>query len=91
MGKIYFGVLVCEREDIQDDDQWAKFFYKSKPIYKSDSDIVFGDFSYDSAEVINEIPLGIKIQSFFNRFHLEKKGSQQYKEAKKLLEDYGLY
>ena len=90
LGKIVLGVLVCERggRGSEFDETHAKFFYKEKSIYKGDTDIVYGDFSY-SAKVDSENPLAISVV-FYNNYHL-KKESEKFKEAKKLLSKHGLY
>ena len=91
LGIIHFGVLVCDIGDefVRDKtDYKAKFFYKSPPRYKKDSDITFGDFEY-SAKVIQEVPLTIST-SFWSSDTL-KIDTKEFREAKKLLQKYGIY
>lgn len=85
LGETHFGVIVCDRENWSD----AKFFHKSDPIYRGDSDISQGIFSYD-AKVISELPLSLEIHSFYNEEQLKLR-SNQYREAKKLLKKHGLF
>jgi len=92
LGQICFGVLVCDRKPklVRDEDNnRAKFYHKEQPLYDGDSDITFGDFSYN-AKVISEVPLSLEIYSFHSSHNL-KKSSEEFKEAKKLLQKYGIY
>lgn len=92
LGKIHFGVLVCERQleskrDKENDK--VKFFYKDNPVYDGDSNISYRDFSYD-AKVISEVPLSLSTGFFYSGQHLKKK-SKEFREAKKLLNSHGIY
>lgn len=87
LGKIYFGVLVCEK-GLSSDNDLIIFYHKQVPTYKDDSNIMFTDFGYQ-AKVITEVPLSLET-SFWSSNYLKKR-SKEFKEAKKLLQNYGLY
>jgi hypothetical protein len=92
LGKTYLGILVCNkdsRNELFQQGNKVDFFYKEKSVYDGDSDIVFGDFDFKDAEIVNEVPLGI-FTYFYNRYHLKKRTKEFY-EAKKLLTKYGIY
>ena len=92
LGKIHLGVLVCDRKPESERDEKgdvARFFYKSSPRNEGDSDIMLRDLAY-SAKVISEVPLGLEVHSFHSGWHLEMK-SKEFKEARRLLQRYGLY
>ncbi len=90
LGIILFGVLVCGKQKPEDKEPQVKFFHKSPGIYDGDSDICFGDFTYDAANVVSEVPLSLELCSFYNHYHL-KAESKEFDEAKRLLQKYGLY
>lgn len=84
--------MVCERElesERSEGDDRAKFFYKEPPRFDGDSDIVSVDFEY-STKVISEVPLALEIEGVYSGWHL-KKGSKEFREAKKLLQRYCIY
>lgn len=87
LGDVVFGLLVCEREN-RDDETAARFFHKSPPIYPQDSDIMFGEVSY-YAQVDKEYPLAITTP-FKSHYHLNK-DSEEFEQARTLLSNYGMY
>jgi hypothetical protein len=94
LGRILFGVLVCDKTDptAKNDrgEPFARIVYKSPPIYAQDSDIMFEDFTYDSAKVVSEVPLALSVSSFFQGMHFDS-GSKEFQEARELLKKYGIY
>jgi len=86
LGKNAFGIMVCKGED-ELGNTTANFYHRNTAIYEGDSDIMFGDFGY-AALVDSENPLAITVR-FRNHYHL-KKGSEEVKEAEKILSRHGL-
>ena len=95
LGNIHLGVLVCDRKWPSEGDESSRrqeravFYFKEKPVYGGDSDITRSSFSY-SERVVSEVPLAIEIHSFYDGWNL-KEDSEEFNEARKLLEQHGLY
>lgn len=93
LGESNLGVICYNKEKFFDEEfnkkpDSVQFIYKKESIHKQDSNIMIADFRLDQAEVISEVPLGIRT-NYFNNFHLRKR-TDLYKKAKNLLTKHGL-